>query len=91
MSSGILSPWVILSSGTRYRSHGILSPLLFRLVLFVYAKFSVLSQVTVFFFQQARKSLFCDCSMEDHNFPLREVKYTQFTQVHIEMLLTGQV
>ena len=28
------------------------------------------SVTSVFFFQQARKSLFCDCSMEDHNFCL---------------------
>ena len=38
--------------------------------LFVCSNFSVLS---VFFFQQARKSLFYDCSMEDYNFSLCEV------------------
>ena len=40
------------------RSRGILSPLLFRLFCF--------------FFQQARKSLFCGYSIENHNFSLCE-------------------
>ena len=31
------------------------------------------SVTSVFFFQQARKSLFCDCYMEDHIFSLCEV------------------
>ena len=54
------------------RSHGVLSPFLFWLFFVCLCQF--FSSVTsVFFFQQARKSLFCDCSVEDYNFTLCEV------------------
>ena len=46
--------------------------LLFR--LFVCLCYFFYFVTSVLFFQQARQSLFCDCSMEDHNFSLCEVK-----------------
>ena len=85
-------PWVILSWGQDTIVAVSCPLLLFRpfclytpIFLICYKCFILLS------FQQARKSLFLYCSMEDNNFSLCEVKYTYLTQVHIEILLIGQV